>query len=67
MNKTTSGTLLVLEANLFPDAATLQSAFLKAPGKEKIQRSEVAPGKMDDAAWDRLLADILAAEIVLTL
>ena len=67
MNKTGKGTLLVLETGLFPDAATLDEAVGHAPETSAIQRRKIVPDKMDDAAWDRLLGDILAARTILTL
>lgn len=67
MTRITSGALLVLEAGLFPDAATLDDALSHAPETSAIHRQKVTSEKMDDAAWDRLLADILAARTILTL
>ena len=67
MTEITSDTLLVLEAGLFPDAATLDDALLLASEKSAIRRQKVTSGKMDDAAWDQLLDDILTAKSTLTL
>lgn len=67
MTEITSDTLLVLEAGLFPDAATLDDALLLASEKSAIRRQKITSGKMDDAAWDQLLDDILTAKSTLTL
>lgn len=60
-------TLLVLEAGLFPDAATLDDALSLVKDDASVRRRKITPDKMDDAEWDHLLSDILAAKIVLTL
>ncbi len=67
MTETRPCTLLVLEAGLFPDAATLEEALLLIPDKEEVQRQKISPDEMDDAAWDKLLGKILSARTIVTL
>ncbi len=67
MTETRPCTLLVLEAGLLPDAATLEEALLLIPDKEDVQRQKISPDEMDDAAWDKLLGKILSARTIVTL
>jgi len=60
-------TFLVLEAGLFPDAATLEDALKLVKDDGSMRRQKITPDKMGDAEWDQLLSNILAAKTVLTL
>ena len=67
MSRTTLISLLVLEAGLFPDAATLEAALHRVPENCAIHRRQIKSAEMNNAAWDRLLGEILAAKTILTL
>lgn len=67
MNETRTGTTLVLEAGLFPDAATLVDALQLAPETSETRHQKISPDEMDGDAWDELLGNILAARTIVTL
>ncbi len=67
MSNVTSRDLLVLATGLFPDAGTLETALQDGGNGSANLRYEVDLQSMDDAAWGRLLAEILVSKTILTL
>lgn len=57
--------VLVLDVNLFPDRATMSAAIAQLARDSEIRRTSPAQGS-GDADWDRVLADVLAADLVVT-
>ncbi len=57
--------VLVLDVNLFPDRATVEAAVARLAEGHEIRRASPAEGA-GDVDWDRVLADVLAADLVIT-
>jgi hypothetical protein len=57
--------VLVLDLDIFPDRATVNDAVARLAGNHEIRRTKPAQ-HAGDAAWDRVLADMLAADLVIT-
>ena len=60
-------TILVLATGLFADAATINEALATLEACGRIVRRDVTPDTMNEAAWDRLLGDILGTDLIITL
>lgn len=58
--------LVVLQTGLFPDAATLEEGIKKLEERWVVSRHDIAGAAPDTAAWDRVLADILTADKIIT-
>lgn len=58
--------LLVLDMDLFPDRETIKTAVRRLNAGNDVRRVAPAAGASDDE-WDRVLAEIRAADLVLTL
>ena len=56
-------TIVLLDTGLFPDGNTVRAALKDRPG---VTVCPLAPGTMDDADWDQVLARVLAASLVVT-
>ena len=59
-------TIVVLETDLFPDAATVEAALAPAFGPG-LQRFDLRRADMEETYWERVLDALLSAERVLTL
>jgi hypothetical protein len=57
--------VLVLDVKLFPDCATVDAAVAHLARDHEIRRTSPAQGA-GDADWDRVLAVMLAADLVIT-
>lgn len=57
--------VLVLDVSLFPDRATVNAAVAHLARDSEIRRTTPAQDA-GDADWDRVLADVLAADLVIT-
>jgi hypothetical protein len=57
--------VLVLDVKLFPDRAVVNAAVAHLARDCEIRRTSPAPG-VGDADWDRVLAEVLAADLVIT-
>ncbi len=59
--------ILQLECGLFPDRETVRSAVLVLEGGgHTVSRIDVG-GVVDDAAWDAVVREVMAADKVVTL
>lgn len=58
--------LLVLDMDLFPDRETMEAAVRRLNAGNDVRRMVPAAGASDDE-WDGVLAEIRAADLVLTL
>ncbi len=69
MKREPGPTLLVLESGLFPDSGTVREAltYMEQEGICRISRRDLTDPALDEAGWDRLLAQILGSEKVITL
>jgi hypothetical protein len=57
--------VLVLDVNLFPDRGTVDAAVARLAERNEIRRT--SPGQnAGENDWDRVLADVLAADLVIT-
>jgi hypothetical protein len=57
--------ILVLDVELFPDRAAVNAAITQLARDSEIRRMKPAQNA-GDADWDRVLADVLAADLVIT-
>jgi hypothetical protein len=57
--------ILVLDVELFPDRAAVNAAITQLARDSEIRRMKPAQNA-GDADWDRVLADMLAADLVIT-
>ena len=60
-------TILVLHANLFQDANTVESALLKMADNPEVKHKFLSPATMSEKDWDRILVDILSVEKIIIL
>lgn len=58
--------ILALDSGLFPDRETLEAALAELAGAHEVSRLDLAGGDMDEAGWDRALAEILRADLIVT-
>ncbi len=58
--------VLVLDVGLFPDRGTVDAAVTRLAESNDIRRATPARDA-DDGGWDRVLAEVLAADLVITL
>ena len=62
-----SNTILALNANLFQDANTVESALLKISDNTEVKYKSLSPATMSEKDWDKILVDILSVEKIITL
>ena len=62
-----TNTILVLHANLFQDANTVESALLKMTDNTDVKHKSLSPTMMSEKDWDKILIDILSVEKIITL
>lgn len=58
--------VLVLDVNLFPDRETVQAAVTQLSAGNEVRRRS-APAGDADSEWDQVLAEVRAADLVVTL
>jgi len=58
--------LLLLESGIFPDTKTVQQAVELIDGY-RVQREQLNVAAMSSGDWDRVLAEIVQSEKVVTL
>ncbi|HCX33147.1 MAG TPA: hypothetical protein DHV08_06050 [Rhodocyclaceae bacterium] len=59
--------VVALETRLFPDAPAVGAALDALAAEHAVVRIECARAGMGEEDWDRLLAEILASDLVVTL
>ncbi len=59
--------ILVIDTKLFPDQPTMARAVQAIKSKANIHTVQISGEQMDEAAWDRLLEQIISADMVLAL
>lgn len=59
--------IAVLDTGLFPDRETLEHALDELEPHYNVYRLRLAAPSPDDAAWDQILDEILAADRVVVL
>lgn len=57
--------VLALTTGLFPDRDTIEAALTALTGAHEVSRHEVS-AKTSPAEWDRVVAEILRADMVIT-
>jgi hypothetical protein len=60
-------TILVLHANLFQDANTVESALLIMADNSKVKHKSLSPETMSEKDWDKILVDILSVKKIIIL
>ncbi len=58
--------ILALNSGLFPDRETVEAALAELAAGHQVSHLDLATGDMDDADWDRALAEILRADLIVT-
>lgn len=58
--------ILALDSGLFPDRGTVEAALAELAGSHQVNRLDLTTGDMIEADWDRALADILRADLIVT-
>ena len=58
--------ILALDSGLFPDRGTVEAALAELAGSHQVNRLDLTTGDMIEADWDRALADILRADMIVT-
>ena len=58
--------ILALDSGLFPDRGTVEAALAEFAGSHQVNRLDLTTGNMIEADWDRALADILRADLIVT-
>lgn len=59
--------VLVLDVNLFPDRETVQAAVAQLAAGNEVRRRSAPAVDAADSDWDQVLAEVLTAELVVTL
>ena len=58
--------ILALDSGLFPDRGTVEAALSELAGGHQVNRLDLATTPMGEADWDRALAEILRADLIVT-
>ena len=58
--------ILALDSGLFPDRGTVEAALVELAGSHQVNRLDLTTGDIIEADWDRALADILRADLIVT-
>ncbi len=58
--------ILALDSGLFPDRETVEAALAELAAGNDLSRLDLAAGDMDEADWDRTLAQILRVDLIVT-
>ena len=58
--------ILALDSGLFPARGTVEAALAELAGSHQVNRLDLTTGDMIEADWDRALADILRADLIVT-
>lgn len=61
--------ILALDSGLFPDRETVEAALAELAAGHQVSRLDLtasATDATDEAAWDRALAEILRADLIVT-
>ena len=58
--------ILALDSGLFPDRETVEAALAELAAGNDLSRLDLAAGDMDEADWDRTLAQIFRADLIVT-
>ena len=58
--------ILALDSGLFPDRGTVEAALAELAGSHQVNRLDLTTGDIIEADWDRALANILRADLIVT-
>ena len=58
--------ILALDSGLFPDRGTVEAALAELAGSHQVNRLDLTTGDLIEADWDRALANILRADLIVT-
>mgnify|MGYP001256201156 FL=1 len=58
--------ILALRSGLFPDRETVEAGLAELAAGNDLGRIDLAAGDMVEADWDRVLAEILRADLIVT-
>ncbi|HJO73424.1 MAG: hypothetical protein QF450_05395 [Rhodospirillales bacterium] len=58
--------ILALHSGLFPDRETVEAGLVELAAGNDLDRIDLAAGDMVEADWDRALAEILQADLIVT-
>lgn len=58
--------VLVLNTGLFPDARTVSAALRQLAETHRVETMDIRHRDGDDATWDRVVAAIVAADLVVS-
>ncbi len=58
--------ILALDSGLFPDRETVEAALTELAAGHQVSRLDLTASATDEAAWDRALAEILRADLIVT-
>lgn len=59
--------VLVLDVKLFPDRETVTAAVARLAAENEVRRRSAPAAGATDAEWDQVLAEVRAADLVVTL
>jgi hypothetical protein len=59
--------IVVLDSHLFPDRETVAQALARLALEHPVQRIDLGDLPDDDALWDAVVEQLLAADLVVTL
>ncbi len=58
--------ILALHTGLFPDRQTLDAALAEMAAGDPVRRLDLPPPEADEKAWDAVLTEVLAADMIVT-
>ena len=67
MNAEDNRRVVVLRTGLFPDCGTVDAALETIGAGTPIKRIDLEPARMDQAQWDLIVEELLAASRVITI
>jgi hypothetical protein len=56
--------IVALDTGLFPDRETMEAAVGKLEADHEVRHIAVPAQNQDEQSWDRVLAEILASDLV---
>jgi hypothetical protein len=59
--------ILILNAGLFPDQETMERTVRAIQSTSNISTVDIVPEQMDETAWDKMLGQIISADMLIAL
>lgn len=64
---TATKNILILKTGLFPDQETMERTMRTIQSTSNISTADIVPEQMDETAWDKVLGQIISADMLIAL